>query len=787
MQHPIPVSLPRSKSTITPHPAPGIDGGAQQPPSTLVKVLGPLSQLRERSHERSRDHRRVPISSTHQSPPIAVFAPRNEHALPADGVNSTNGTDDPDDPDAARAFAIAFEQLLDDVMYDALNEERQAEAETGGTSIRVGRHRLSGAPKVIDDFSGRTMGARIREAAEKLKNLDGPDDLSSALGQLLPLTGSPYAVISVLSVLFLLVLLAAVGATRNAKKGYYTDYPAAVKSNLAMQQRLIDTLKTQGVPAHALAQLQKITTEGRERFDRRAGQRAEGIGHLVAHNASTFRQKGNADLSREFAALATPLIAQLVRRIAGADAQTDSDGIRPNLGPLDVDGALQFRRTQVSEIERDATKQSRVISLLSAFGIDAMTLAMVTSAGSSSGQAVVNAADAGARGLNRAGAAAAENALGIATGALLIPAQVAQGTAGLARFAMGRKAREHLHRDAHNVAALGDSIAPDARTQHAETSSYLLRKNCQGMATSAVLSASQYGMMGTTIASMAGAPGPITAPIALVMAGATIGSAVAAGRIEGQLEKFAGADASDIAKDRLATGDLRPALRVSGLADTTTKVANDYAALRFDMAEVKVWSDICRSMSTAALLSDDEITPHEAERRYQKVVKGGTPRKSPASMLKGNRAVADEIRSARYPVEFMKLPALEINRRLFMEIMNHPLAELAMAAPDFRKKLMFDSCAKLAKSEDPEIRALFENDDGKRIDTLGWDRFSRFVESNITAQKIYLRACNRLMTDSLMQLMSWSREDLKLALEDLAAARALYVEAGVAPPEATWL
>ncbi len=631
----------------------------------------------------------------------------------------------------------------------------------GDDAVAIGRHRLSGRPKPLDDFSGRTLLSRLQRLAARLKNVDGPDDLSGALQLALPAAGQPYASIGLLGALFPLVAAAAAGAVKAAAHSYRVAYPDTVQAVLAQQQRLVDELREDGASAVDLEPLQRLLEAGRERHERRQAARQQGLRHLVAHNLRTHHQPGNSRQARAFVEAASALVAA---RLQGHE--------------LTAGQAYELQRTATAARESRAAKKTRKADLLSGAGVSAMAAGMATSAGTSGATAAANAAEAAGDAARAAAAATADTVLGNVTGGVLLPAQLAQAAAGGLNARHALQGRRHLQADRAAVHRLGDAIGPGVQAQHAQASQFLLARNRAEAGWNGVLAVSQAGMAGMTTASLAGAPAFVTAPLALLFAGGTIASAIGRGRAEDKLRAFTGAGTPAALQSQLATGDLAGRLRQAGLDGVLADVAAAFAGRQHDVSEVGVWMALLHAIEKEDVLAAS--APAESRRR-KAFTDPQARRHAPPWMLPENRREAEEIRRTRYGAGFMQQPAVDIHKALYLDIARHPVAQKLAQAAGFRQQLLYRVTSRLAKLDDPAVQALFRDGEGRRVGSIAWAPFMDFMAHCLPAQKVYVEESNKLFVEQLGQALNYARYDKQRALEDLARTAQVFADAGEEP------
>lgn len=626
----------------------------------------------------------------------------------------------------------------------------------GSSPVRItlGKHRLSSRPKPIDDFSGATLLSRMRHLIDtKLRNIDGPDDLAGALQLALPDVGQPFASVGVLSALFPIVALSAKSAIKHARRGYNEDYPAAVSELLTQQQRMIKTLLQDGASATDLQALIQLHQQGNARFAQRAEYRNAhhgSIRHQIAHNFRNREQASNAELSKLFMQEAADVVVHLAQR-----------------NQISVETAYQEQQLEALELRRQASKRARIAQLATAIGMSGMASGMTTSATSSSTTAAANAASTA---VEQATLSAATAGIEQGTGGVLIPSQLAQAASGLINTWQGRKARQQLHARQTAVEGLGERLAPPAARQYDESTRFLLRKNAQAQFWSATLAASQTGMAATTALSLAPSIHvAATGALAALFAGGTIAAAVGSGFVEDKLAAFTGEGAPDVAKRQLRLGNLGEPLRQRGLQPVLHDLATRYQDAQQQLAKLVLWRDILK------LIDRDGISvPTSAQighQRWQALAKASDKRSTHHWLLESGQMHIQGLLATEFGPAFLAQPLDDIQAALHRQIMAHPMARPIIGTPAFQKQALFNTVKALAEADDPQTRALFYDNDGKRLRKIDQRRFFEVLVQSPVAQARYLRECNQLMIEQLLESQKFLRHEHYNALGDIAQTR----------------
>lgn len=619
-------------------------------------------------------------------------------------------------------------------------------------SVRLGRRCFSSRPKVIDDFSGSSVMAALRQVA-RLRNLDGPDDIAGAIPAAFAEADQPFIEIGVLAALFPLVAVAAHGAVSAAKAGYAQDYPDSVRRVLDQQRRLIDALKhadPQGSDRHdqvLLGRLERLQAEGVRRFEHRQRHRAQGGFSLLRHNLASKVKgvPGNVALSRDFNREAAELIASRFAR---------------NRALVPDEAVYQSHLNRKLDEECRLTKRMRTASLFTGVGMPGMAAGMASSAAASSAKAAGNA-------LGTAAAQVAEHTLEATAGGLLMGAQLAQGLAGVANGRIHRAQHRQLRADREAVRGLAADLSPAVFDLYENDTAFRLADSARDQVFDAMLSAGQGLMLGASASHFACPPAAaaLAAPGALL----TIGASVGASLNERHRGRYLGAGAAESAKQPLRHGNLGPRLRERPIDAVLHEVADDFAEQQEHVVRTRLWRDVL-----AVLQGEDPRderaapTARERHRRLVDRTEAAKPQGA-APLLPTGVERLRTLREERYPLKWFDASPVVLQERLGEELMAHPASASITRLASFRREVLYATARDLAKRDDPEIRALFKDARGRPRRTLAADRrFDECLERHPEARAIHLRHRNEALARALTPVDRFGRADARDAVTDLA-------------------
>ena len=620
-------------------------------------------------------------------------------------------------------------------------------------SVRVGHHFLSAAPKVVDDFSASTLLSSMR-VLQKIRNLDGPDDLASALPAAFAKANQPYIEIGLLALLFPLVAVSAVGAVRNAMHGYAVAYPATVEGKLAQQQAMIDALGRENItvggqrmPGETAAELALLTTLQRRsvaHFEARRNRREQGFVQLVAHNIGNriHRVPGNGKMSLAFNQAVAEIMA---RRMARARMLAD------------VDTSYQFERLEKIERGRAAAKVSRTAALFSGTGMSAMAAGMP-----------VSASAALADGLQ---AATAHQALGQATACVMGGAQAMQLTSGVLQLHLHRRERGQIGRDLEAVRQLDerhDGLGPPALRLYQDEAAYQQAAAGRDMVLSGLLTGGQGLMLASSVTGFF-AP-PVAAALAVPGAVITVVGSVGASLHRDHRERHAGADASAPVRAVESLGDLGPRIRAVGLAGTTAAVCKASVAQQAQVEQTRMWNDILDALAKEKPMTDQ--TPWTAMQRYDRVVLNNRRRLGRSHVGPGCVAALDTLREQRFPLAFFERRLSDIHRSLGREMAEHPHTRFVVGQETFRREVLFATLKALSERPDSRYGGLFHDAAGRRVTSIRADAaFFAYLAANPPADAVYRQKHNEALARHLVPGDRFARDEHHEALTDLARTR----------------
>jgi len=626
--------------------------------------------------------------------------------------------------------------------------------------VRVGHRLLSSRPKVIDDFSGSSLMSILR-MLQKVKNLDGPDDIAGAIPAAFAKANQPYIEIGLLFVLFWLVIVSAVGAVRSAWKSYGEDYPTAVGRTLAQQALMIQALLQEGVTlagarsaANTEPELDLLVALHHEAVRHfQAGQGVPaGVHRRLGRNLSArcHGVRGNGDLSRAFNAEAVEIVARRMAR---------------NRIVASVEVAYQAHLLEKLEAERHAAKQARTAAFLTGFGMSGMAQGMVDSAAAAAATAVEGAAEAAGHIGTQAGAQAVAAAMDGVTGGVMAGAQVLQGTSGVLNGRLHRREHRQLAHDRAAVAAMGDRLAGDTHRVLAQDLDFRQRDSARSQVFDAMLAVGQAGMLGSGICNFAFPPAALG--FGVVGATLTVAASVGASVNDGHCEKYRGAQAVDAVQQSLAVGNLGVRLRTRGLERVLDATAEGLAAHQAGVVDTRLWSDI------SAVMRREDITgttpPRDAETLHARTVDRNRARGGKAHLLPAGVVEMHAVRERRYCPDYFDRPALQVQLALAEELWDHPSRADIVGLPKFQLEVFFATARDLAGHSDPQARQLFFDARGRRLGRIVADEaFFLFLERNPVAAACYLQRHNQVLARYLTPADRFGRDEHKTALTDLA-------------------
>ncbi|WPB58244.1 hypothetical protein [Xylophilus sp. GOD-11R] len=648
-------------------------------------------------------------------------------------------------------------------------------------SVRLGYHRFSGKPKVIDDFSGSTFVSALRLIA-RVKNMDGGDELAGTVPILFAEADQPFIEIGLLEFLFPLVAVSAAGAVKSAIQGYYALYPATVQAVLEQQRKLIEALRRdsrlgngRAVPAATeleIARLVSLHEAGVARFQRRQATRERGFHHLMVDNLRARRDevKGNGDLSRAFVEEACAILDERLRRHRELPSE---------------ESAYQCALTDRLESNRHGTKEQRTALIFTAIGMGLMAGGMQVSAAKSAFTAVADSAERQARTAEALAHHATAHGLQIGTGAIMMTAQVFQATSGALNLRLQRRARADLQDDLAAVRDMFDQLPPDARELYAQDLAFRLHTNLVDQIMAGGLVAGQVLMFIATLMNLV-APGTGTAA-AVPGTVLTIGTAIGASVNESRKARYVGEAAPDVVKAAVDPGNLGDRLRDQGHETVLRAIGDHYLAHQHDVVRTHLWHDLTRMLETEDILAPWPTRTPEERRDELRAISlrwRGKARLLPA----GHRLMRQALRD-RYRTAFFDRPMRAIHEALRDEMAEHPDTAKIVALPEFRQKVLFATLDTLARREGSQTSMLFRHPDGARRVRFFEDDFAEHLKHDPVANAVHLHHHNRILAEYLVPGSSFGRGVHFNALTDLARGlrehRRMADEMETSPGEAT--
>lgn len=677
--------------------------------------------------------------------PTASFPPRPVAPVAADTLLALG----------RKGLGESFELLFQpDAITGALSRlpgRRQPIDDTA--SVRIGHHFLSATPKVIDDFSGSTLLSALR-VLQKIRNLDGPDDIASALPAAFSKADQPYVEIGLLGLLFPLVAISAVGAVRNALHVYAVEYPDTKQKKLDQQQAMIDALGRDGVTlggqcvrgetGDELALLATLQRQSVARFQAQQGSRKRGLAHLAWHNMGNrlHRVAGSGDLSVAFNEEVARIMA---RRMS--DARTLAS----------VDTTYQFERLEKRERERHAAKAGRTAALFTGTGMPTMAAGMPVSASAALARALKSTV--------------AEMALEQATGFVMGAAQGMQLTSGALQLHLQRRGRQQIGREMDAVRELDeahDGISQQAQQLYLDEARFQQADASRGMVFSAMLTGGQ-GLMLASSATNFFAP-PVAAGLAVPGAVMTVAASVGSSLLGDHRGCHSGADAIPQVRARESIGDLGPRLQGEGLAATTAAVGEGSVGQQKQVEQTRMWNDIVDALAKENPLSGQ--APCSAAQRRDRVADNNRSLRGRSHIGPDCVQALDDLRQQHYPLQFFQRSLSDIHRALTREMKEHPHARAVARLKKFRQQVLFATLKALSKAPGSANSPLFHHASGRRVNRISADaEFFAYLAANPPADAVFRQKYNEALARHLIPGDRFARDEHHEALTDLARTR----------------
>ena len=633
-------------------------------------------------------------------------------------------------------------------------------------SVRVGHHFLSSAPKVIDDFSASTLLSALR-LLQKVRNLDGPDDIASAIPAAFAEANQPYIEIGLLGLLFPLVVVSAVGAVRGAARGYVVDYPEAVRRKIVQQQAMIDALRRDSCTRGG----HPVRGETDQELDLAMALHAELVGHYAAGQPYRKRDAaqrlwrnirnrwqgvaGHGDLSVAF----NQEVAEILARRMARGRILHS-----------VDTSYQHHLLEKLEQQRHASKMARTAALFTGVGMPTMAAGMPVSAGAAVATAV--------------GARAARTTLEQATSGVMGAAQLLQGGSGVLNFHLHRRTGRQLDADLAAVGALSfqDGLTGQAGDLYEDESAFRRAVAHRAMGCDATLATGQALMFVSSVI------GPVAPPVAagLAVPGAvlTVAASVLSSVVESRAADHTGAGAHADIQEVESQGNLRHVLAQQGLARTTALTGEAYRAMHARVLQTRMWNDVLQALAAEDVSSGEP--PRSGARRHEMLVRHNARRHGTHHLAAIGRVSLAALRDRRYPPAFFDRPLADIHRRLAHEMAAHPHAPAIGRQKAFLQQVLFATAEVLARQPGAAASPLFRDTSGRRVGRIRFDQaFGEYLRTDPMANAVYRQKHNEALARHLTAGDRFALAEHHEALTDLAHTRqrrvALGAAAGVDP------
>jgi len=620
-------------------------------------------------------------------------------------------------------------------------------------SVRIGHHFLSTAPKVIDDFSASGLLSALR-LLQRIRNLDGPDDIASAVPTAFSEANQPYVEIGLLALLFPLVAISAVGAVRNALRVYSVEHPAAVSRKLDQQQAMLDALRSDGltlggqrVAAETDNELELLTALQRESVDHFEAQqlsRKRGPLHLVRHNLGNrwHRVRGNGELSQAFNEEVLEIIA---RRMAQARILSS------------VHGSYQLERLEKLERQRAAAKMNRTAALFTGVGMPTMAAGMPVSASG----AVATAARS----------AAAETALSQTTAFVMGAAQGMQLTSGAIQLHLHRGERRQIGRDMDAVRQLDenrDGLPSPVLQQYLDEGRYRQRAASREMALSGMLTGGQALMLASSATGLFAAP--VAAGLAVPGAVMTVAASVCSSLQADLFGRHAGDDAIEPIRDMESVGNLGPRLQDQGLPATTEAIGEGLLMQQRQVEQVRMWNDILGALAEEKTVPGQP--PCSAEERRDRVTRNNRAVRGRSHLGPAGARALEALRQERYPLHFFQCSLPEIHEVLAREMAAHPHRRIVGRQAGFRQQVLFETLKVLSALPETRAGSVFHTAAGRRVDRITADtEFFAWLAATPVADAVFRQKHNEVLARHLVAGNRFARARHHEALTDLAHTR----------------
>ncbi len=625
-------------------------------------------------------------------------------------------------------------------------------------SVTLGRCRFSSGPRVIDDFSGANIPSALRILA-RVKNMDGPDDIASAVPSVLSDASQPFAEIGLLALLFPLVVLAAKEAVTSARAGYTRLYPGQVGTSLEERRRMIEALAQCGASGDELAPLRSLLDKAVTHFD--AWQRARGTGFLslLKFNFANKRHRrpGNSDLGKLFMREADAVLNKLLER----DARSVSDVLW-----------YRIRRMDRTERETLSAKFARLPALCTGAGMSGMASGMVVSCGAAASEAGSDAAASAGNIAGQAAAASAGQALESTASGVLLVSQVAQGASGALNAYVHHGQRRQLLEDGEAVRATAGQLPGSTALLFEQDIQSRASDSLRSQICDAGLTVGQTIMAGANIATLAtgGAAAPVTAGLAVPGAVLTVAASVGAAFNEARQARYLGDGADEPVKAQLRQEDFGERLGATPIDTVIGDVSTDFLRHQQLAVQTRLWRDILKALKVEHKRSAK--APASAEQRQQQVRARNESRSASRTLLREGVRRLHDLREQSYPLSWFRGSALQLQERLHLQLQRHPAAPLIQALPEFRREVLFKTARDLTRSADPAVQALFRGEDGRLRPRLQDDAaFFELVNTNAEVYAAHLRRHNEALARHLEPANLFGRADSGNALADLAHAK----------------
>ncbi|MDY7579493.1 hypothetical protein RGU70_14335 [Herbaspirillum sp. RTI4] len=568
--------------------------------------------------------------------------------------------------------------------------------------------------KVQSSTKKHALAAPFDVAYRSLRTIDGIDDFTSLLGQLLPQLGEAIASLTVLGVAIPFVGVGSKGAIDESMERFRDDYPALLRELYRQQGDILSQLEREGRSSLELADIKDLFQQAGKLLKDSGNDQATPAEHSDQPELS-LRQR----LAQSWP-IGRPSFHQLssdfFKRSSGVAGRSASPALIHKLG-----------RYALSENRRQIERTDRNFSVAGASGMTGMTAGMAVAAGGGIAGIVTDVAPEAVA----VGAAVAGEVLSTVAGAVFLPAQIAMAAYGASKLHTGLIREQMLDQDTHVLGCVQDVIGKEAYVSVREG---LLRERYynkhHSISYGALTVTGQSLMAAGNIANFSGAGVPVGVALSAVGAPLTVAGAIERAVYESKERKFVGEDVSASSRQWAKQHNNDTVVNTVGMQGAIFEAKERYLDARDELVLAKLHGLILRAAAKE----------NRAGAIYDHVL--GLLRARGLSALRTGLLRSDLIRMEKlflseYPREFFTGSTAEVREKLLTRMLNTDLGQELALSDAIQQKVVEGSVKDLQHVDNERIKRYFRIPAGQNSRVLSRAHFYACVQSQPEAREAY--------------------------------------------------